>query len=181
MGVWIGRQTVSYKTTVDIIKLPPVIGSIDVPGPVFTGIPSEINWPLRTDTFYIDTGRVVIQSIDSAKVFRDWSKEKQYAFTVFDDEEKGKLDVDMWMQYNTLKKFNYEYVGVKTLETRYVERKFKMFIGVDYSTNYYTGIGGGFIYNHLALEYKYHIGLKYQNFDYLSSSNYHSLGIKYIF
>jgi hypothetical protein len=101
-------------------------------------------------------------------------------FNIFDNQSEGRLDASISVQYNNLTKFDYAYVGLKTIETRKLVNSFKLFGSAEYNTLGYGGLGGGFMYGHWALEYKYHIKLNNQNFDYLYK-NYHSFGVKYIF
>jgi len=167
-------------TSTEVFPLPKVEGSITVPPPIFTGVAKDVHLPLRTDTLYVDTGRVVVQVVDTAQIIQNYLEENRYVFNVFDNQSEGRLDVSLSVAQNNLTKFDYAYTGFKTVETRELVKSFKIFASIEYNTLGYGGLGGGFIYDNWALEYKYNIKLLNQNFDYLYK-NYHSFGVKYIF
>lgn len=149
------------------VSLPEVVGSISVPEPVFSGVPSPPVWPLRVDTIRPLGDTVFV--IDTVEVMADYPLLKQYAFNVFDD-EKGSLDVSLSTRYNALQSFDYTFKGVKTIQR--VEKRFIPFGSLTYHSYGAVGAGGGFFWNSFGVEYLYNLPTK------PGLSGYHTIGLK---
>lgn len=90
---------------------------------------------------------------DTAAIIAEFLKEKTYDLTLFDDKEKGKLEVKPVLQFNSLSSLDYTYTPIqKVIEKK---RKFEPFVSASYSTLDIVSVGGGIFYNNLGLEYQF--------------------------
>lgn len=145
LGFWlrgVKSQDVKYVT------LPAVSGSakIDTPKTVQKhdiSVLPIIYWKHDTVSIHPDTAAIIAEFL----------KEKTYDVTVFDDKEKGKLEVKPVLQFNSLSSLDYTYTPIqKVIEKK---RKFEPFVSASYSTLDIVGVGGGFFYDNFGLEYEY--------------------------
>lgn len=169
-GFLLGRASITKDST-QHIKLPPVKGSLEIPRPVYTKVPSTPVWPLRPDTLYVKGEPYPVYVTDTVEVFKDYSAEKRYMFNVFDNKD-GAMDVTLSLQYNTLQNFDYAFTGVKTVETRTIKRRFEPFASASYHTYGSAGVGGGFFWDRVGVEYMYNMPIK------SDISHYHTIGLK---
>ncbi len=118
-----------------------------------------------------DTIREVITLVpDTAAIIDDYRTKRKYSFVVFDD-MSGKLVAKPTILHNRLLNFEYEYTPIyrHTITTK--EKTIQPFISTSFNTLSGFGIGGGFFYHNIGIEYNY----------ILSNTNGHYLGIKYKF
>lgn len=144
VGFWLrGLKTEEVK----YVTLPAVSGTVPIDTPKTT-TPHEIS-SLPIIYWKHDTIAVIP---DTAKIIEEFLKEKKYDLTLFDDKEKGKLEVKPTVQFNGLSSLDYTYTPIqKVIEKK---RKFEPFVSASYSTLDVMGVGGGFFYDNFGLEYE---------------------------
>ena len=107
---------------------------------------------------------------DTAAIINDFMMKRMYDFEVFND-TRGILNVSPIVQFNRIQDFSYTFTPITKTITRTKERVFVPFVSASYSTFDIVGIGGGFFYNNVGIEYNYQA-------DYLTKKNGHLVGIK---
>lgn len=145
VGFWLrGLKSEEVK----YVTLPAVSGSVPVDTPK-TVIQHEIsNLPIiywKHDTTLITP--------DTAAIIAEFLKEKTYDLTLFDDKEKGKLEIKPTLQFNSLSSLDYTFTPIQKEIIR--KRTFEPFLSASYSTLDIVGVGGGFFYNNIGLEYQF--------------------------
>jgi hypothetical protein len=149
-----GRLTTKQKDTVKFVKGETIYRTIEVPKFIKSTIPTAVFLPVKKDTLFIDKEKIVIQTVDTAKIIENYIAERKYAFNVFDD-ENGKLDIDQTIQYNELQKFNYSFTPMQKVITQQKERVLIPFASASYNSFNIAGAGGGVFYKNVGIEYKY--------------------------
>lgn len=149
-----GRLTTKQKDTVKFVKGETIYRTIEVPKFIKSTIPTAVFLPVKKDTLFIDKEKIVIQTVDTAKIIENYIAERKYAFNVFDD-ENGKLDIDQTIQYNELQKFNYSFTPMQKVITQQKERVLIPFASASYNSFNIAGAGGGMFYKNVGIEYKY--------------------------
>lgn len=110
----------------------------------------EIRYKLvyKTDTIYNDVP-VIDREATIVATVEDWNRTREYRKLLFDN-ESGKLDIVLSVQYNELQKLVYSFTPMHK-ETTIVKKKvFVPFISasrIDYNS---VSIGGGFFYYNLG-------------------------------
>lgn len=170
IGFFIGRS--SRTEQVRYVKEKPKTGSvISIPNPEIETQEIKPILPYKyiflTDTFY--------QVVDTAEIIKDYSLNRGYSFTLFDD-TFGKLDLKPTLQYNKLKSLDYVFMPI----TKEVIKKdiFDIFATIGYATNETALLGGGLFYKKIGVEYNYNIRLRKN--DHLNN-NYHTFKLHYKF
>ena len=164
-GYFIRGNEVEIKTETKYIKGETVERIVEVPAPYEVIAPKEPIYIYKTDT--IDN--IIVQKVDSAKIIEDWVLKRNYAQTLFDNQD-GKLNIDLSVQYNQLQELKYSFTPIRQINTVYKERTWQPFVSGSYSTFSQIGIGGGFFYHDLGFEYQYQ-----RNFN---NSSGHLFGVK---
>lgn len=165
-----GRLTTKQKDTVKFVKGETIYRTIEVPKFITSTIPTAVFLPVKKDTLFIGKEKIVIQTVDTAKIIENYVAERRYAFNVFDN-EYGKLNVKQTLQYNELQKFDYEFTPLQKVITRERDRMIVPFISSSYNTFGIAGAGGGMFYKNIGVEYKY-------LYDINSHGNGHEFGLK---
>lgn len=168
-GVLLGRSTIDTETKIEYVKGEPVTGSVSPKQ--FEPIKEE-----KPNIQYRDTGSVKYRSIDSAayakQVIADYEIKRTYSLIAFDNKTQGKLELSPVIQYNRLSALDYNFTPVIERQTIYKTKVWQPFISASYSTLNYVGIGGGFFYHDIGLEYQYQKSLGKQNDQHLFSGKY---------
>jgi hypothetical protein len=133
---------------VKYVTLPAVSGTVPIDTPK-TIIPHQIS-SLPIIYWKHDTIPVIP---DTAKIIEEFLKEKTYDLTLFDDKEKGKLEVQPKVQFNVLSALDYTYTPIQREIIK--KRRFEPFVGASCSTLEVIGVGGGFFYDNVGMEYQY--------------------------
>lgn len=125
---------------------------------------------VRTETKYITVTKKMV--VDTAAIIADYIVKRSYSQTLFNN-SNGKLEVFPAVYQNKLSSLGYEFTPkVKVWQP---------FVGTSYSTADYLGLGAGFFYHNLGVEYQYQIDLKGSNSIYQPRGNAHLIGVKYKF
>lgn len=151
---FIGRSTRNVEEVIRYVKGDTVTDTITVPVPVKEYVPSDPELIYRDRVVYVDTGKVIIKEVDSAKILKDWITEREYYFNVYED-EYGTLDVNQKIQYNRLKHFSYTRTPIQKVITQYRKDTFIPFISGSYNSFGTAGVGGGIFYRDIGVEYNY--------------------------
>ncbi len=161
IGFLAGRATGEKKESVRYVKGKTELKEVKVPAASVT-IPSFPKYLFLPDN-----------RIDTAAIIADWIKGRNYESVLFDD-EKGKLRLDLSVQYNELQAISYEFTPLTKEITRYKEKTLQPFVSGSYLTPGFIGIGGGIFYHNLGLEYQYLKGLRL-------NGDGHLIGLRYKF
>lgn len=141
--------------------------------PVSEEIPVVPDLPAK-QIQYRDTGsihtvietRYIHQTVDTAAIIAEYIAKRKYELNVFDNIEQGKLIVYPVVQYNRLTSFSYEYTPVRRQVTHVKKNIWQPFISTSYSSANHFGLGAGFFYNNIGVEY-------------MNINNANLIGIKY--
>ena len=111
---------------------------------------SEIQYKLvyKTDTIYKDVP-VIDRGESIAETIRDWNRTREYNKLLFDN-ESGRLEVALSVQYNELQKLSYSFTPVHKKTTIVRKRGFVPFISVSILDLRSGSVGGGFFYHDLG-------------------------------
>ena len=167
IGFFIGRATNKQVEKVVYRNERPIVGNIVLPIPSLETIPINPILPYK----FIFIGGQETQVVDTSKIISDYISKKTYDFTLFDN-EYGKLDLKPSLQYNSLLEVPYTYTPISKIV--YKKDIWDFYTSSSYNTFNIGGVGGGFFYHSMGLEYKY----LYQ-FD--TSKVGHEIGFKFKF
>lgn len=168
IGFCIGRCTIEpeIKTKVKYVHRPTIHDSIPAPVPYEVKIPSSPEYKYK----YIDSSKTVI---DTSAIINDWITSKSYQSILIDNDTIGKLKLNAEVQYNGLRKLDYEFTPIQVVTTTVTSNKKKLeFLGgAGLSTN-------GIVNFQLGIITKNHLGFSYQfNIDPSNGKNYHGLNV----
>lgn len=159
IGFLVGRALVKADVEIKYIKGDTVYDTITVPGPIVEKEPVKPILPVKRDTIYLPgEPERIIESVDTAEIIRQYVLERQYAFTVFDNKEYGKLDINQTIQYNKLQHFDYSFTPIIRVERTIQRKLFTPYLSLG---GFYLGdiraatLGGGIYINNLGLDYRY--------------------------
>ncbi len=172
-GFFLGRGKVRTSVKTEYVKGETVVRPVKIPVPTTIYIPTAYLLPTKNDTLYLDGKPYPVQTVDTAKIIKDYITQNTYEFNAFDD-DNGKLDIKQTIQYNRLQSFDYSFTPIHKEITRTKEKVFVPFVSASYSTLNYVGAGGGVFIKDLGLEYNY----LFNTFDKRTA---HSFGVKYKF
>lgn len=166
-GFFIGRSTIDTETKVEYVKGETVTGSVSPTQ--FEPIKEE-----KSNIQYRDTGSVKYINVltDTAAIIADYELKRTYKLTAFDNKTQGKLELFPVIQYNRLSALDYNFTPIVERQTIYKTKVWQPFISASYSTLNYVGIGVGFFYHDIGLEYQYQKSLGNQNDQHLFSGKY---------
>lgn len=171
-GYLLGRKKAIIKEVVKYEKQEPVIGS--TPTSLLRQT-FEFEGSIKDLPNYYFIGNTKV--VDTVKIISDFMKLREYSITLFDNGELGKLDLKPTLQYNQLASLDYSFSPIQKTVTRTIEKKFKPFASVSYSTIDVVGLGGGFFYKNLGLEYLFNSSTTGSVHNY----TYHTFSLKYKF
>jgi len=166
-----GRATIIPTNEIRYIKGETIRDTVPLPVPYKEYYTKEILVPMKKDTEYVDGKPVFItMKVDTAAIIQDYTIKREYEKILFDNKENGKLTIGMNLQYNKLQD-NITYKFTPVIQQIQKEKLLTPFIGVDYNSFGYVGIGGGMYYHNVGIEGKYitnfsdkgfEIGMKYK-------------------
>jgi hypothetical protein len=138
-------------------------------------VPADPAYIYTTDTLR-DTipgkGSVIIitQKVDTAKILEDWTKERIYNQTLFNNKKEGSCIVDLYVQYNKVQGINYEFTPIQKVITK--ENIFIPFVSIGYNSFGFGRFGAGTFINKIGIDGGYltnfngingwELGLKYR-------------------
>lgn len=157
---FLGRLTIKDKEIVKYVKGETVVKTIEVPKYIYETIPSKPVFKTKTDTLYVNEKEVIVQTVDTQAIIRDYIAEREYRFNVFDN-EYGKMDIDQTIQYNELRRFDYSFTPNQKVITKETKKIIVPFVSASYNTFNTIGIGGGIFYHNIGIEYQYMRDVKY--------------------
>lgn len=166
-GYFIGGSTIDTETKIEYVKGESVTGSVSPT----QFVPTKEEKP---NIQYRDTGSVKYINVptDTAAIIADYELRRTYKLTAFDNKTQGKLELFPVIQYNKLSALDYNFTPIVERQTIYKTKVWQPFISASYSTLNYVGIGGGFFYHDIGLEYQYQKSLGKQNDQHLFSGKY---------
>lgn len=165
LGFFIGRSTIPTETEVKYVKGETARDWF----PILT--PFKVTKP--SDPIYLRDS--LTDKVDTAAIIADWILKRDYKQTLFDN-NNGKLDIDFSVQYNKPFDLRYSFTPIQKETTIYKESVWQPFVSASYSTLNYIGVGGGFFYHNLGIEYQFQKDFRYNDTD-----TGHSIGVKYKF
>lgn len=167
-----GRATITPTNEVKYIKGETIRDTVPLPVPYKEYYTKEVLVPMKKDTQYVDGKPVIItMKVDTAAIIRDYTVKREYQKVLFDNKENGKLTIGMKFQYNKLQdNITYDFTPV----TKQIQKEKLLipFIGVDYNSFGYVGVGGGMYYHNVGIEGKFVTDFKDKGFE---------IGMKYKF
>ena len=157
----VGRSSVriDYREVTRFVPGETIGDNIEVPPPYRVEIPNveDVKLPMRVDTVW-RTDMVVkeiVQVVDTAQIIAEFVAINHYQFNVFDIDTVGVLDVNLSVQYNLLRSFEYQFTPMIREITRYVRPRFEPYISASVNTFNTVGVGGGFFYRNIGFEYQF--------------------------
>ena len=168
-GIFIGRnwRIVEYRETIRYVQGVAIRDTIAVPLPYRVEIPDmeDVALPMRadtvwrtipiTDTVWLDRIKTITQVVDTARIIADFVAINHYTLQVFDIDTVGVFDVNLSVQYNLLRSFDYSFTPMIREVTRYVGPTFIPFVSISTNTFQTVGIGGGVLFRNIGIEYQF--------------------------
>ena len=156
-GIFIGwnMRGVEYRETVRYVQGQTIRDTIAVPQPYRVEIPKFYRLPTITETVFVNDTLTVVERVDTAQIIRDFIAINYYAFTVFSNEQTGVLDVNLSVQYNLLRSFDYSFTPMIREVTRTVQPTLIPFASVSANTFSTMGVGGGVLFRSIGIEYQF--------------------------
>ena len=150
IGFFAGRWATQEKKTVRYVQGETFRDTITnlVPDTVYLTGELRYKYVYKTVTICKDVP-VIDRELTIAVTVEDWNRTREYRKLLFDN-EFGKLDVALSVQYNELQKLVYSFAPMYK-ETAIVKKKvFEPFISVSFMDYNTVSIGGGFFYYNLG-------------------------------
>lgn len=167
IGFFIGRanQKTIVKTETKYVNGETVRDSFSYPVPVevIKHVPDVRYLPSKKDTIRLAGDKIfVIEKVDTAAIVNQFTTERKYKQTLFDNDTAGKLIVNTSVQFNEQKSIGYSFTPVQkvTTITKVKRNTFTPFVSASYNTLNFAGIGGGVFIKKIGFEYKYLNNLK---------------------
>lgn len=150
IGFFLGRWSTEVKETVRYVEGKTIRDTITrfVPDTVYLAGELKYKYVYVPDTIYRDVP-VVDRDATIAATIEDWNLNREYRKTLFDN-ENGKLDANLSVQYNELQRLSYSFTPVHKETTSVKKRVFVPFVSASFHTNNAFSVGGGFFYHDLG-------------------------------
>ena len=149
-GFFLGRSSLEEKIVTKNVPGETIRDTIMnfVPDTVYLAGELEYKYEYKTDTIYKDVP-VIDREATIAATVEDWNRTREYKKLLFDD-ESGRLDVALSVQYNELQKLSYSFTPMQR-ETTIVKKKvFVPFVSASILDFNSASLGGGFFYYNLG-------------------------------
>ena len=150
IGFFLGRNYTEVKETVRYVEGATIRDTITrfVPDTVYLAGELKYKYVYVLDTIYKDVP-VIDREATIATTVGDWNRTREYKKLLFDN-ESGRLDVALSVQYNELQKLSYAFTPMHK-ETMIVKKRvFEPFVSSSYFANNTFSVGGGFFYYNLG-------------------------------
>lgn len=146
IGFFLGRNYTEVKETVRYVEGKTIRDTITrfVPDTVYLAGELKYKYAYKTDTIYKDVP-VVDRDATIAATVEDWNRTREYKKLLFDN-ESGKLDVALSVQYNELQRLSYSFTPIYKETTIVREKVFVPFISASVLNLNTFSLGGGFFY-----------------------------------
>ena len=150
IGFVVGRQTIQEKVITKHLQGETIRDTIMnlVPDTVYFTSELRYKYVYRTDTIYKDVP-VIDREATIAATVEDWNRTKEYDKLLFDN-ENGKLNVNLSVQYNELQRLSYSFTPIHKETTIVKKRVFEPFVSASYLVNNTFSVGGGFFYHDIG-------------------------------
>jgi hypothetical protein len=156
-GIFIGlnMRNVEYRETVRYVRGEPIVERIEVPVPYRVEVPRYYRLPTITETVVVNDTLAVVERVDTARIIAEFIAINHYQFNVFDIDTVGVFDVNLSVQYNLLRSFEYEFVPMVREVTRTVQPTLIPFASISANTFSTVGVGGGVLFRNFGVEYQF--------------------------
>lgn len=158
VGFFLGRNYTEVKETVHYVEGKTIRDTITrfVPDTVYLAGELRYKYKYKTDTIYKDVP-VIDREETIAETIRDWNRSREYKKLLFDN-ESGRLDVTLSVQYNELQKLSYAFTPMQKEIAIIKKRVFVPFVSATYLANNTFSVGGGFFYCNLGFRAEWMTG-----------------------
>ena len=156
-GIFIGlnRRSVEYSVITRFVYGETIRDSIEVPVPYLVEIPKFYRLPTITETVFVNDTLTIVERVDTLQIIRDFVAINHYQFNVFSNDTVGVFDVNLSVQYNLLRSFDYSFTPMIREVTRTVQPTLIPFASVSTNTFQTVGIGGGVLFRNIGIEYQF--------------------------
>ena len=157
IGFVSGRMNVRENEVVKYVPGETVYQTVTqvVPDTVYEKGELRYKYVYRVDTVYKDVP-VVDREKTIAATVEDWNKVRDYKKVFFDD-DKGRLLIDLSVQYNELQRIAYAFTPVRKETEVRGERVFVPFVSGTFLGNKRVSVGGGCFYYSLGVRVEWGI------------------------
>ncbi len=155
IGFFLGRSSSEVKETVRYVEGETIRDTITrfVPDTVYFAGELRYKYVYVPDTIYRDVP-VVDREKTIAATVEDWNKTREYKKLLFDN-ENGKLNVNLSVQYNELQRLSYSFTPMHKETSIIKKRVFVPFVSASLLNLNTFSVGGGFFYHDLGFRAEY--------------------------
>lgn len=164
---FLGRFSKKQVEKITYVKGKEVTGNVSVELPKKEIKPLKPLLPYK----YIFIEGTKTEVVDTARILEDYTLKRTYEINLFDDLH-GKLDLKPTLQYNKLSEMSYTFKPM--IQKVSLKDKWVFYGSTSYNTFNIGGLGGGFFYKDIGLEYKY-------LWQVTTGTTGHEVGIKFMF
>lgn len=147
IGFFLGRSFSKEKIITKNVQGVTIRDTITrfVPDTVYLTGKLKYKYVYISDTIYKDIP-VIDREESIAETVRDWNRTREYNRLLFDN-ESGRLDVALFVQYNKLQKLSYAFTPMHKETTIVKKRVFEPFVSSSFGGDKTFSMGGGFFYH----------------------------------
>ena len=155
IGFFLGRINVREKEVTKYVQGETIRDTIThfIPDTVRLSGEVRYKYKYKTDTVYKDVP-VVDREETIKTTIEDWNLIRGYKRTLFDN-ESGRLDVVLSVQYNELQRLSYSFTPMHKETTIIKERVFVPFVSASCIQLNTFSVGGGFFYHDIGFRAEY--------------------------
>lgn len=150
IGFFLGRWSTEVKEIIRHVEGKTIRDTITrfVPDTVYLTGKLKYKYVYISDTIYKDVP-VIDREKSIAETVRDWNQIREYNKLLFDN-ESGRLDVIISVQYNELQKLSYSFTPMYKKTTIVNKKVFVPFVSASIQDFNSASLGGGFFYYNLG-------------------------------
>ncbi|MEY8593910.1 hypothetical protein AALK14_20955 [Butyricimonas hominis] len=150
IGFFLGRSVIEEKVITKNVEGKTIRDTITnlVPDTVYLAGELRYKYKYKTDTIYKDVP-VIDREATIAATVEDWNRTREYNKLLFDN-ESGRLDVALSVQYNELQKLSYAFTPMHKETTIVKKRVFVPFVSASVLDFNSVSVGGGFFYHDIG-------------------------------
>lgn len=130
LNIYLLTREESPDVVIEYIKENPIHDTVNIPIPNIIRYDSIVYVDLPPEIIYVDTGGT--QVIDTAALISEYLITRNYKINVFDVDTLGKLDIDLDVRYNELKRFDYTFIPVSRRSTVPSYKSYKWSVDANY-------------------------------------------------